>query len=779
MSYTVAVRALCEFTAKTGDLDLRFTPSPTAQQGIAGHALVASRRSDSYQREVSLSGEYRNLHVRGRADGYDPKRNQLEEVKTFRGDLSLMPDNHRQLHWAQVKLYGWLLCQSRGLSEVRLALVYFDVVSHKESVLSELFSAEALRQYFERQCDDFLDWAGQELEHRTRRDQALAGLRFPHAEFRAGQRSLAEAVYKAASTGRCLMIQAPTGIGKTLGSLFPMLKAFPTRQLDKLFFLTAKTPGRQLALEALRTLSQSRWDEDGAALPLRVLELVARDKACEHPDKACHGDACRLASGFYDRLPAARQEAVDAGTLDQATLREVALKHGVCPYYLGQEMVRWSDVVIGDYNYYFDLHAMLHGLTAANQWRVGVLVDEAHNLVERARRMYSAELDQSAFKTLRRSAPDALKKALNRISRQWSALNTSARDDSPAQQSHQAYRVIETPPTKLLSALQNAVAEITDYLTEQPFGLDGALRNFYFEAMHFCRVAELFGEHSLFDMTLSIGRRGASVSTLCLRNVVPGGFLAPRFAAAHATVLFSATLSPSHYYGDLLGLPSSTPWIEVESPFSADQLSVRIVDQVSTRFQHRDASLAPIAELIADQYASRRGNYLAFFSSFDYLQQVVERFQRDYPEIPLWAQSRRMDEAARRDFLDRFTLEGRGIGFAVLGGAFGEGIDLPGERLVGAFIATLGLPQMNPVNEQLKRRMGALFGAGYDYTYLYPGLQKVVQAAGRVIRTQQDSGVIYLIDDRFTRANVRRLLPSWWQPSRAVDRFAPQREGIL
>lgn len=756
MSYTVAVRALCEFTAKAGDLDLRFTPSPSAQQGIAGHAVVASRRGETYEREVSLSGEYRNLHVRGRADGYDSERNRLEEVKTFRGDLDLMPANHRQLHWAQVKVYGWLLCQTRELSEVHLALVYFDIVSQRETVIGETFSAQPLCEFFERQCERFIAWAEQELAHRNARDRSLGELHFPHADFRTGQRPLAEAVYKAVSTGRCLMTQAPTGIGKTLGTLFPMLKAFPTRQLDRLFFLTAKTPGRRLALQALETLQ-----DDVTTRPLRVLELVARDKACEHPDKACHGESCPLASGFYDRLPDARQAAVAAGTLDQASLRDIALKHDVCPYYLGQELARWSDVVIGDYNYYFDLNAMLFGLTLANQWRVGVLVDEAHNLVERARSMYSAALDQAAFKALRRTAPTALKTSLTRIDRQWNALN-ALENAEPSHDNNEQYRVLDEPPIKLLAALQKGVAAITDYLTEQPAALDSALQRFYFDAMHFCRVAELYGEHSLFDMTLRPGRRGTRLSTLCLRNVVPASFLAPRFEASHATVLFSATLSPSRYYADLLGLAADTPWIEVPSPFTAQQLSLRIVDDVSTRFKHRGASLAPIVELMARQYEQRPGNYLAFFSSFDYLEQVAGLFRERYPDISVWAQSRRMDEPARQGFLERFTPAGQGIGFAVLGGAFGEGIDLPGERLIGAFIATLGLPQMNPVNEQLKQRMGAIFGAGYDYTYLYPGLQKVVQAAGRVIRTPQDRGVVYLIDDRFVQPQVAGLLPGWW-----------------
>jgi len=750
VSYQVAVRALCEFTAKAGDLDLRFTPSPTALEGIVGHQLVAARRGPDYEAEITLAGSYRSLQVRGRADGYDPARNRLEEIKTFRGDLSRQPANHRALHWAQARVYGWLLCQSRGLASLELALVYFDVVSQRETVIVEHHPAGALREFFETHCERFIGWAEAELAHRARRDQALLQLRFPYPEFRSGQRQLAEAVYKAACTGSSLMAQAPTGIGKTLGTLFPQLKAFPGQRLDKLFFLAAKTSGRRLALDALAKLDSDR------AMPLRVLELIARDKACEHPDKACHGEACPLARGFYDRLPAARQAALERPLLDQATLREVALAHQVCPYYLSQELARWADVVIGDYNYYFDLGGLLHGLTMNNGWRATVLVDEAHNLLERGRKMYSAELDQRSFKGLRQNAPALLKKPLERVQRCWNELH---------REQVQPYQVHEALPLKLINALQQAVSAITDYLGDNPAGLAPELQNAYFEAMHFCRIADLFGEHSLFDVTLAPGTaRGGKSSRLCLRNLLPAPFLSPRFALAHSTVLFSATLSPRRFYTDTLGLPPASVWLEVESPFEADQLQVHLARHISTRFNDRSASLPAIVDLLARQYRQAPGNYLAFFSSFDYLQQVSGLMAERFPEVPCWEQTRAMDEPARTAFLERFCAGGRGIGFAVLGGAFAEGIDLPGDRLIGAFIATLGLPQINPINEQLMARMAKRFGGsrGYDYTYLYPGLQKVVQAAGRVIRTQQDRGVIHLIDDRFARPQVRALLPGWW-----------------
>ncbi|WP_397448060.1 helicase C-terminal domain-containing protein [Pseudomonas sp. NA-150] len=748
-TYTVAVRALCEFTAKAGDLDLRFTPSPTALEGIAGHRTVAARRGEGYQTEVALSGEYQQLKVRGRADGYDPALNQLEEVKTYRGDLNAIPANHRQLHWAQAKIYGWLLCQHLRLTDVSLALVYFNVVNEQETLFREQHRADSLKQFFDHHCALFLDWARQEMAHNRERNQALTRLAFPHVSFRVGQRTLAESVYKAVSTGRCLMAQAPTGIGKTVGTLFPMLKAAPTQQLDKVFFLTAKTPGRKLALDALQVIRHS-----APHLRLRVLEMVARDKACEYPDKACNGDSCPLAKGFYDRLPAARHAALLSPRLDQAGLREVALQHQVCPYYLSQELARWADVVIADYNYYFDLSALLFGLCQLNQWRVAVLVDEAHNMVDRTRQMYSASLDQQGMNTVRHSAPETLNKPLQRLNRDWNALHKEQVGD------YQAYNSL---PARFLQSLNLCIAAMGDYFNDHPHAVDGDLQRFYFDAIQFGRIAELFDEHFVFDINKREWGGKRALSRLSLRNVVPARFVRPRLTAARSTVLFSATLNPRHYYRDLLGLPDTTAWVDVESPFSREQLDVRIVSQISTRYTHRQASLAPIVELMAEQFQTAPGNYLAFFSSFDYLQQVAELMRQRYPQIPLWSQTRGMAEGERQAFLDQFTLSSQGIGFAVLGGAFGEGIDLPGARLIGAFIATLGLAQLNPVNEQLKQRMSALFGAGYDYTYLYPGLQKVVQAAGRVIRGQDDRGVVMLIDDRFAERKVQNLLPGWWQ----------------
>ncbi len=752
MSYVVAVRMLCEFTAKRGDLDLRFTPAPTALEGIEGHAAVAARRGPRYEAEVTLTGTHRELTVRGRADGYDPADNRLEEIKTYRGDLDAMPDNHRALHWAQALVYGHLLCRTRELTELHIALVYFDVSTRKETAITRTCSAAELDAFFVEQCERFLDWAVQEQAHREARNAALSQLAFPYRTFRTGQRELAVAVYRAARDGATLMAQAPTGIGKTLATLFPALKACAEDRVERIFFLTAKTPGRALALEAIDTLAAQ-----SGGLPLRTLELVARDKACEHPDKACHGESCPLARGFYDRLDAARRAALAKRRLDRTAVRDAALAHDVCPYYLAQELVRWSDVVVGDYNYYYDGSALLHALARMNQWRVAVLVDEAHNLLERARKMYTASLERSALRQAIKAAPAGLKRSLQRLQREWNALARAQAAD---------YKVYEAIPEALLYAAQKFIGLVSEQIAETSVPIDEPVLQFFFDATHFVALAEQLDDHSLFDATSAehVTRgRAKRTTTLCVRNVIPAPFLAARHATAHATVLFSGTLNPQHFYRNMLGLPDTTAWLDIEGPFRSEQLAVHVASHVSTRWRDRERSLEPIADLIAGQYAVRPGNYLGFLSSFAYVDRLSALIRTRHPHLPIWTQAPGMDEAARDAFLARFRATDSCIGLAVLGGAFSEGIDLVGERLIGAFIATLGLPQVNDINEQMRLAMEARFGSGYDYAYLYPGLQKVVQAAGRVVRSENDMGVLHLIDDRYRRAEVRRLLPRWWR----------------
>ena len=744
----VAVRTLCEFAARHGDLDFRYTPAPSAEEGIAGHQAIQAKRGYGYKSEYSLTGNCRELELSGRADGYHPHKNRLEEIKTHRGDVSRIRPHQRALHRAQLRAYGALLCRQEKRKSVELALVYYDTGRDKETVLTETAKADELWQELETLCGRYKAWAEQEEHHREQRDALLATLRFPFPAFRPRQRQLAETVYKNSAKAGTLLLEAPTGLGKTLGTLFPALMAMPAAKQDRLFYLTCRNTARQLALDAVDKLRQAQ--NELQLWPLRTLELVSKDDACEHPDKACHGESCPLAKGFFDRLPDARAEAVQCKEpLNQQNLATIAAGHDICPYFLAQEMARWSDLVVGDVNRLFDQSALLHGLIRQNNWQASVLVDEAHNLVDRARGMYSVQLEQQRLLKLKKTAPKPVKAALDRTARAWQAL---IRDHG-----EQAQPVfLATLPPQLLGALQAMVSVITDYLADNPPDL--ALQEVMFESVAFMKLADGFGDHSLCEFQ----RSGRGRASLTIQNLIPADFLTERFKAAHSVLLFSATLSPGVYYRDLLGLPENARFTSLPSPFSAKQLQVQFTPGISTRQVHRQASLQPIAELIARQYRERPGHYLAFFSSFKYAKEVSDALADQAPDIPRRSQQPDMSPDQRKQFLAEFQKPEGSVAFAVLGGVFSEGIDLPGDQLIGAFVATLGLPPFDAWHEILKDRLQQRFGEGYNYTYLIPGLQKVAQAAGRVIRTPDDRGVIWLIDDRFLQPPVNRLLPGWW-----------------
>ena len=745
---TIAVRTLCAFTAKRGDLDMRFTPAPTALEGMAGHARVAARRGRGYQKEVSLEASFEELTVRGRADGVDAAASRLDECKTFRGEFARIPANHQTLHWAQAKLYGAMLCRRDDLPSVQLDLVYLNVDTDQETVLSRTFPNDDLQAFFYEHCGQYLAWWRSEEARRVQLRTQLSALEFPYADIRPGQQELMESVAEAVTERQCLLAQAPTGIGKTLGVLFPLIKALACGSVDRVFYLTAKTPGRFIALQALSELVSATKDNH-----LRVLELVAKDKACVNRNAACHPDACPLARGFYDRLAGARDEALAIAFMDAKTVAEVAARHHICPYYLSHDLARWADVVVGDYNYYLDSSAMLYALAQENDWRVAVAVDEAHNLLPRARQMYSTTLEARQLKAAQEVSSEPVYRCLERIEREWKQLlRTSAED----------YALLPDAPTSLIDALDAFVSAAGEEQVQSQVLLPDPLRAFHFVSLHFLRLADHLGTHSFVDLQKADPSAGGRPS-LCIRNVIPAEFIRARFESAATSVLFSATLGPRAFNLNVLGLPSQSVYLDVTSPFDSDQLKIQVVPNISTRFAHRRRSIERIITAIREQYAAQPGNYLVFTSSFEYLSLIHERLRQSAPDIPAWCQLPRMSERDRTAFVDRLRTARGGVAFAVLGGAFGEGIDLPGDQLVGAFIATLGLPQVNPVNEAMRQCLENAFGCGYEYTYLYPGVQKIAQAAGRIIRATTDEGTLVLLDDRYGHPELQELLPRWWR----------------
>ncbi|MBW2939741.1 ATP-dependent DNA helicase [Zhongshania aquimaris] len=756
----VSVRSLCEFAARTGSLEFRYTPAPTSEEGMMGHVAVQQRRPDPYVAEYALKGQCAGLEVSGRVDGYYANQQEcfLEEIKTHRGNVNRIGPGRRDLHWAQLKVYGALLCQRDKRDSIALRLTYFEVRDELETTEDITFEATELEDYLEELCRCYISWAKQETAHREARDNALLALSFPHPEFRAGQHSLAKVVYLSAKNAVPLLLQAPTGIGKTVGVLFPALRAMPEVELDRVFFLTNRNTGRKLGLDGLRII----LDSQSLSLPLRVLELSSREAACDNPDKACHGDSCPLAKGFFDRLPAARQQAVEEGFLTQSTLRRIAGEHNVCRYFLAQEMARWCDVVVADVNHYYDQFALLYSLTIANEWRVMPLVDEAHNLIDRARGMYSIALGEAEMLYGIRKVPAPLLKPMSELEIAWASMIRPFLDSDEDIEQRRYY--LKSVPEDLNTALYGLISAITDYLTDNPAAAE--VQNVLFTALGFLRLADKFDEHSLctleFETFAGSVRAKPGSAKLLIDNLIPADHLAQRFIDAVSTILFSATLSPAGYHQDLLGLPQTTNFIDIESPFAKEQIDLRLVTTISTRHHDREDSLVPICARIIAQYKAKPGNYLVYLSSFDYLNTVYKRLGTLAPALRLLRQTPGMPPFEREQFISDISDTAPSVAFAVLGGVFGEGIDLPGDKLIGVFVATLGLAPHDEFHEVLRERLEARYGRGYDYTYIYPGLQKVIQAAGRLIRTPEDRGVIELIDARYAWKKVRSLLPTWW-----------------
>ncbi len=751
----VSVKALVEFSAKSGSLDFKFTPAPSALEGVEGHHRVTEKRSNNYQAEVSLSIQYHNLVIRGRADGYQPETHCLEEIKTFYGDFEKIPSNHRALHWAQVKMYGWMLCTEKDYNDINLALVYFHLGEQKEYRLEQACSAQELENYCIDLVEKYYCWQ-QKINNRLLKLYTwIDYLKFPYGEMHHSQREMAEAVYKAAVTGRVVLAEAPTGTGKTLAGIFPALKSFIKTPVDKIFYLTAKTTGKQLALENLQLIAT-----DANNTPLRTLELTAQEKSCLEPDKRCTGDSCKYALDFYTKLPAAREMAALIPMLNKDALAHLAHEYQICPFYLSMEMSRWVDVVVSDFNYYFDGNALLLGLTKEFNWHPYLLVDESHNLLERGRQMYSASLNRGLLRSAKHHAPKVIKKTLEPINRAWLHILKNL------QPVPEQLTTLQAPPVKLSLALSEFTNEYIKFLQHQPDHpvQHSPVQDLFFEALNYLTIAELVSE----DFCINMQNLDSKNEILNLTNLIPAQLLAGRLAFAHTACFFSATLHPPYFYQTLLGLPEDTVCIQVPSPFLSDQLTVRIARNLSTRYHDRMSAIKPMCEIVKQQLVSDPGNALIFFSSYEFLQQVEQQLAGELGEldIKLITQSRKMSEENRQQFIQEFTTHRNILGLAVLGGSFSEGIDLPGDALKGVFIATLGLPQVNPMNEYMRQFLQARFAQGYNFTYVYPGIQKVIQAAGRVIRTKSDLGYVWLLDQRFAQPEVEKLLPNWWEISK-------------
>ena len=719
---------------------------------MEGHARVYSRRSESYQREYLVETAHHergvNLRLRGRADGVDLASGLVEEIKTCRVNPEGIPEAVNRLHMSQARVYAALVAAEQNLDGLEVRLTWFNIDTDDEFHLSEHCDRAQLQAYLDDTLALFSNWLALLASEKSARQRSLENLDFPHGEFRSGQRDIAELVYKCVDQSGQLLVEAPTGIGKTAAVLYPALKAMAAEKHEAIAFVTARTVGRRTAEECLSLMSEQ-------GLRLNSLSLTAKESICFSPGKACHGDDCPFASGYYDRLPAAMGEAVQTGILRRHEIETIARRHEVCPYQLAIDLMPWIDVVVADAHYLFSFHAGVARLMEQGERRWSVLIDEAHNLPERARSMFSGGLGKAELMRVKKVSSPMVKRSLERVNRAMLALQ---KENWPDQD------IRSSLPVSLINSLGDFVAAVGAAMADDVRFVprNPQLMNFYFAVLQWLRIAEHWGDEYRLELQRGEGSQGLLLRLNCLD---PSRLLAGSYAKAHALVFFSATLSPQGWMGQLLGLNQSAVFRRLVSPFQSDQLKVVLETAIDTRYKQRQASTPALANRLHSFLSNTQGNCIVYFPSYRYLRSTLELMEASFPGMQgrlLWRQQPEQSEADRNSLFQALEENRNVAAFCILGGVFSEGIDLPGDLLTSVAIVGVGLPQVGTEREQLRQWYEQSYGQGFEYAYLYPAMQKVDQALGRVVRAASDRGNALLIDSRYGWPTYRELLPPWW-----------------
>ncbi|MEA4869527.1 MAG: ATP-dependent DNA helicase [Christensenella sp.] len=744
----VAVRTLVETVMLSGSLS-PVASSARLLEGIRGHQALQAIAADGAQNEIPVSGvvcsEHIELTVYGRIDRLYG-RERVEEIKTTYRESERLSAGDPQ-HWAQAKCYAYLYCVAESLGKIDVSLTYFQLDTGEITTLTEPYSFQALGEFYALLTGRYLGLLETEYRHEHALREDIRQMAFPYPSFREGQHELASQVYYAIYKKSALLAQAPTGTGKTMAVLFSALKALADGHANKIFYLTARTTQQTAAVNAARLIR---------APHLRAVVITAKEKMCVHDQPICREGDCPRAAGYYDRLgeALAALERTD-GLFTPEVIRALAAKHFLCPFELSLDLSLSCDLIICDYNYAFDPRVRLQRFFTANRNGFVLLVDEAHNLPDRARSMYSATISLSDIVETRKSIPkqhrkEPLYRALKRLEAEITVCFNEIDLPSAAAE----------PPEAMIPALEATL----DQLLADVIPADPSLsRQLGFDLSAFRFVFDLYDAQY---RTLYEGGKTTRKITLYCTNAA--GKLAELYQKCRSEVLFSATLSPFAFYRDLTGVKSETPFFSLPSPFPPENLAVYHL-ALDTRYGARAHTLPAVVEAIRSFVRAReRGNYLVFAPSHSYLGQLSGLLREALPEVSFLEQSPRMDDMARAAFLDQFLPDAEGItvGLAVMGGVFAEGIDLPAERLCGAVVVGVGLPQLCLERDVLKEAYEEAYRSGYRYAYQYPGMSKVLQAAGRIIRAETDRGALLLIDTRYSLPDYRALLPAHWAVQR-------------
>ena len=752
---TLSVHQLVDFLLRTGDIDNRVFNRSSMTEGSRLHSVYQSKQSSNYLAEFPLKMSFNvdevNIVLEGRADGII-KRSETEyvidEIKTTVEDLKIFHDDNLEWHLGQAKCYAYMFAKQTNLEYIGIKLTYIRQGKEKEQLVdSYVFNILELEQFVVKLLNEYLSFYNIIFNKISKRNESIEALKFPFSKFRQGQRDLAKYTYAMAKKRGRLFAEAPTGIGKTISTLFPFIKALKDDDNSKIFYLTAKTSGRESAHQAVKLLKEN-------GLSLSDIMITAKDKICFCKGQACNPEECPYAKGYYNKIQTVLRYAIlNYDDFDLQTITQLAHENQICPFEFELDLSLFMDVIICDYNYLFDPISYMKRYFDEDTSSFLVLVDEAHNLVDRSRDMYSASLSYKQFLEARKSVCHSklhqLKLAMSKMNKMFKEYLVNPKDGNYILDEfyEYTYKTISSFITSMQDINKNENKEMSKELLE-----------FYLEVNRFSKILEFYNDH--FICYYEIHDDDLILHVSCLDA---SSFLYSSLRRLRGSVLFSATLSPIEYYVDMLGGKKEDAQLILPSPFPVDNLKIIIAPKVSIRYKNRDASYQQVADYIKAFVKNKVGNYFIFLPSYEYLTNLMPYI--DMEDVDVYEQDRGMSDEDKEAFLTNFKPhpERTTLGFVIVGGAFGEGIDLVSDRLIGAVIVGIGMPKINFVSDQIMKYYDSKEQSGYNYAYLNPGMNKVMQALGRVIRSETDRGAVLLIDERYLTNDYRDLFKSEWR----------------
>lgn len=761
--HRVSVTSLAAFSCRSGDLFPDGVAGPTARQGMRAHQKIQreARERTKHQdcpveSEVTLAGvlsiRQHTVTLGGRLDLLDRQLPRLSEIKTTLVPAEQLPSAQQELQWSQLYLYGYLYLTSiePEADSVELELIHANIRSGEQQSRYRQMDRQALEEHALKALDTYVDWLERVSSQRQQLHNSASLLTFPHADFRDGQRDMSAAIYRCTRDAQVLMCEAPTGIGKTVSALFPGIKSLGEGGVSQIAYLTAKVAGRLSALQSLEHMQAS-------GLVVSAVQIRAKQPTCFCSNGRCERDEtgrCPMTIGFFDRLPAARDELLACGIMTDSVLDDIAWQHQLCPFELALQLLPWVHVVIADYNYVFDPLVRLQHF-AEDRSDTLLLVDEAHNLLDRSRSMYSAQLNRLQCLDQAAECRQHHSQVAHSLDRLASEMRVHVKD-----QEAESRVSDETNP-----AISRRAAEVIEAMVAshgQVPSLPESCNEIFRQLCRYVVINDLFGEqHRSITRSTKAGRRKQVEITLFCQDASAN--LQKQYKQFKATVAFSATLRPVTFYRDALGLPATTTCLQLSSPFDPRRALHCVVDWVDTRYRQRQASLPGLIDLIHDVCALKSGNYLVFFPSHAYLNQAYTAYVSRYPEEETWKQASENSREQQPQILARLEEPGHRVGFAIQGGIYGEGIDYVGDRLIGVIVVSPGLPGLDTQTQLISAHYQQQGHDGFDFAYRYPGFTRVLQTVGRLIRDESDAGVVLLIDTRFRSTFYRELFPDHWQ----------------